>query len=177
MDRHVLLKVVKSAPRYTETALDEIKLLQRPITSSTAPIAPTPASPKPTENLLGLIEQHQNKGVPMHLVEQIAKQVLLGLDYMHRCCGVIHAGEYPHSSTAPSAQGISPRWHPILCVPSDGSHPLPDLKPENVFICIDNVDSIIQSELASTSTSPATIKLVGIPPSKGRGGNQTPTRR
>lgn len=29
MNRHVALKVVKSAPRYTETALDEIKLLQR----------------------------------------------------------------------------------------------------------------------------------------------------
>ena len=28
-NRHVALKVVKSAPRYTETALDEIKLLQR----------------------------------------------------------------------------------------------------------------------------------------------------
>ncbi|KAJ3546257.1 hypothetical protein NMY22_g2118 [Coprinellus aureogranulatus] len=28
-NRHVALKIVKSAPRYTETALDEIKLLQR----------------------------------------------------------------------------------------------------------------------------------------------------
>ena len=44
------------------------------------------------ENLLGLIKRHQNKGVPMHLVKQIAKQILLGLDYMHRCCGVIHTG-------------------------------------------------------------------------------------
>ena len=39
------------------------------------------------ENLLGLIKRHQNKGVPMPLVRQIAKQVLLGLDYMHRCFG------------------------------------------------------------------------------------------
>lgn len=45
------------------------------------------------ENLLGLIKRHQNKGVPMHLVKQIAKQVLLGLDYMHRCCGVVHTGQ------------------------------------------------------------------------------------
>jgi serine/threonine protein kinase len=45
------------------------------------------------ENLLGLIKRHQNKGVPMPMVRQIAKQVLLGLDYMHRCCGVIHTGE------------------------------------------------------------------------------------
>lgn len=130
LNRHVALKVVKSAPRYTETALDEIKLLQRLITSSTPPVHPTPENPNPPpspsqihpgrshvisfldhfkhkgpngmhvcmvfevlgENLLGLIKRHQNKGVPMPLVKQIAKQVLLGLDYMHRCCGVIHTG-------------------------------------------------------------------------------------
>ena len=130
LNRHVALKVVKSAPRYTETALDEIKLLQRLITSSTPPVQPTPENPNPApspsqthsgrshvisfldhfrhkgpngthvcmvfevlgENLLGLIKRHQNKGVPMHLVKQIAKQILLGLDYMHRCCGVIHTG-------------------------------------------------------------------------------------
>ncbi|KAF5386575.1 hypothetical protein D9615_002145 [Tricholomella constricta] len=200
MNRHVALKVVKSAPRYTETALDEIKLLQRLITSSTPPVAPTPQLPVPPpspahthpgrshvisfldhfrhkgpngthvcmvfevlgENLLGLIKRHQNKGVPMPFVRQIAKQVLLGLDYMHRCCGVIHT----------------------------------DLKPENVLICIDDVESIIQSELASapppvpshsTTTNnnnnsnnnqpphvPHSSKLTGVPPSKGRGGNQTP---
>ncbi|KAG5640038.1 hypothetical protein DXG03_001591, partial [Asterophora parasitica] len=181
MNRHVALKVVKSAPRYTETALDEIKLLQRLITSSTPPSttsAPSPAHTHPGrshvisfldhfrhkgpngthvcmvfevlgENLLGLIKRHQNKGVPMPLVRQIAKQVLLGLDYMHRCCGVIHT----------------------------------DLKPENVLICIDDVESIIQAELANAHPTPPhpnphthahASKLTGVPPSKGRGGNQTP---
>ncbi|KAI0294271.1 kinase-like domain-containing protein [Multifurca ochricompacta] len=158
LNRHVALKIVKSAPRYTETALDEIKLLQRLITSATPPILPSPSNPNPPpspsqthpgrshvisfldhfrhkgpngthvcmvfevlgENLLGLIKRNQRKGVPQHLVRQIAKQILLGLDYMHRCCGVIHT----------------------------------DLKPENVLICIEN--------------------LVGVPPSRGRGGNQTP---
>lgn len=52
------------------------------------------------ENLLGLIKRHQNKGVPMGLVKQIAKQILLGLDYMHRCCGVIHTGAYPRLDIA-----------------------------------------------------------------------------
>ncbi|EIN05367.1 kinase-like protein [Punctularia strigosozonata HHB-11173 SS5] len=180
MNRHVALKVVKSAPRYTETALDEIKLLQRLIQSNQPPVAPTPENPNPEkspsqthpgrshvisfldhfrhkgpngthvcmvfevlgENLLGLIKRHQNKGVPKHLVKQIAKQVLLGLDYMHRCCGVIHT----------------------------------DLKPENVLICIEDVESIISSEMAagSLSAAPPPTKLVGVPPSKGRGGNQTP---
>lgn len=121
-NRHVALKVVKSAPRYTETALDEIKLLQRLITSSTPATPPSHPGrahvmafldhfrhkgPNGThvcmvfevlgENLLGLIKRHQNKGVPMHLVKQIAKQVLLGLDYMHRCCGVIHTGTFTAS--------------------------------------------------------------------------------
>ncbi|KAF9264401.1 kinase-like protein [Marasmius fiardii PR-910] len=166
LDRHVALKVVKSAPRYTETALDEIKLLQRLITSSTPP---SPSSPTPSpslthpgrshvisfldhfrhkgpngthvcmvfevlgENLLGLVRRFQTRGVPIPLIKQIAKQVLLGLDYMHRCCGVIHT----------------------------------DLKPENVLIAIDNVEDIIRAELENT-------KLTGVPPSAGRGGNQTP---
>ncbi|KAJ7049702.1 kinase-like domain-containing protein [Mycena amicta] len=173
MNRHVALKVVKSAARYTETALDEIKLLQRLITSS----SPTGAQNHPGrshvisfldhfrhtgpngthvcmvfevlgENLLGLIKRHQNKGVPMPLVRQIAKQVLLGLDYMHRYCGVIHT----------------------------------DIKPENVLIYIDDVESIIQSELAAaeaaaSSPSQSSVpkpKIIGVPPSQGRGGNQTP---
>ncbi|KAJ3862636.1 kinase-like domain-containing protein, partial [Lentinula novae-zelandiae] len=187
MKRHVALKVVKSAPRYTETALDEIKLLQRLITSSTpSSITQTGAlshsllhpgrshvisfldhfrhrGPNGThicmvfevlgENLLGLIKRHQSKGVPMGLVKQIGKQILLGLDYMHRCCGVIHT----------------------------------DLKPENVLIAIDDVEGIIQAELAksklanasatdsSSNPSPARMSgVVGVPPSTGRGGNQTP---
>ncbi|KAJ7467190.1 kinase-like protein [Mycena latifolia] len=165
MKRHVALKVVKSAARYTETALDEIKLLQRLITSSN----PSGAANHPGrshvisfldhfrhtgpngthvcmvfevlgENLLGLVKRHQNKGVPMQLVKQIAKQVLLGLDYMHRCCGVIHT----------------------------------DIKPENVLIHIDDVESIIQAELAPPSNAAPKPRLIGVPPSQGRGGNQTP---
>ncbi|KAJ3813584.1 kinase-like domain-containing protein [Lentinula aff. lateritia] len=185
--RHVALKVVKSAPRYTETALDEIKLLQRLITSSTPTSTTQTGALSPSllhpgrshvisfldhfrhrgpngthicmvfevlgENLLGLIKRHQSKGVPMGLVKQIGKQILLGLDYMHRCCGVIHT----------------------------------DLKPENVLIAIDDVEGIIQAELAksklanasatdsSSNPSPARMSgVVGVPPSTGRGGNQTP---
>ncbi|KAH8831736.1 kinase-like protein [Flagelloscypha sp. PMI_526] len=190
LNKHVALKVVKSAPRYTETALDEIKLLQRLIVSS-SPGEGGPAYTHPGrshvisfldhfrhqgpngihicmvfevlgENLLGLIKRHQvdafsplasssadtpttkqNKGVPMALVRQIAKQILLGLDYMHQYCGVIHT----------------------------------DLKPENILIAIDNVEDIINAEMEAARRNgedePKT-KLVGVPPSTGRGGNQTP---
>ncbi|KAG7095483.1 hypothetical protein E1B28_006222 [Marasmius oreades] len=173
LDRHVALKVVKSAPRYTETALDEIKLLQRLITSSVPPSKSSEQRPQVSpalthpgrshvisfldhfrhrgpnglhvcmvfevlgENLLGLIKRYQQTGVPVALVKQIAKQVLLGLDYMHRCCGVIHT----------------------------------DLKPENILISIPNVEDVILSELSASSSQPS---LIGVPPSAGRGGNQTP---
>ncbi|KAF8610737.1 kinase-like protein [Ceratobasidium sp. AG-I] len=159
-NRHVALKVVKSAPRYTETALDEIKLLQRLISGDVNHPGRRHVigfldhfrhkGPNGNhvcmvfevlgENLLGLIKRHQAKGVPVHLVKQIAKQILLGLDYMHRQCGVIHT----------------------------------DLKPENVLICIDDVEAVVQSEMESSQNSQVPTKIVGVPPSRGRGGNQTP---
>jgi serine/threonine-protein kinase SRPK3 len=49
---------------------------------------------------------------------------------------------------------------------------LVDLKPENVLIAIDDVESLITAELSSST--PSSARLIGVPPSKGRGGNQTP---
>lgn len=153
--------MVKSAPHYTETALDEIKLLQRLVEANTSHPGRRHCvslldhfkhkGPNGShvcmvfevlgENLLGLIKRYQHRGVPPHIVKQIAKQVLLGLDYMHRECNIIHT----------------------------------DLKPENVLICIDDVEAVVQAELR---TNPAAVptKLVGVPPSQGRGGAQTPRR-
>lgn len=153
--------MVKSDGHYTETALDEIQLLQRVVSSSqthagrchvvglvdnfrhTGPNGSHVCMVFEVlgENLLGLIKRYQHRGVPQHIVKQIAKQVLLGLDYLHTECRVIHT----------------------------------DLKPENVLICIDDVESVVQAELA---TCPAAVptKLVGVPPSQGRLGNQTPRK-
>jgi serine/threonine-protein kinase SRPK3 len=93
------------------------------------------------ENLLGLIKRYQHRGVPTHIVRQIAKQILLGLDYLHTECRIIHT----------------------------------DLKPENVLICIEDVESVVQAELASCPAAVPT-KLIGVPPSQGRLGNQTPRK-
>lgn len=49
-----------------------------------------------------------------------------------------------------------------------------DLKPENVLISIDEVENIIQAELTVSEASDTPPRIVGVPPSKGRGGNQTP---
>lgn len=160
-NRHVALKVVKSAPHYTETAQDEIKLLQRLVSADhdhpgrrhCVSLLDHFRHNGPNgshvcmvfevlgENLLGLIKRYQHRGVPVHIVKQIAKQVLLGLDYMHRSCGIIHT----------------------------------DLKPENVLICIDDVEKVVEAELR-TNPKAVPTKLVGVPPSQGRGGTQTPRR-
>lgn len=131
-NRHVALKVVRSASHYTETAIDEIKLLKRIVSAN--PDHPgrrfvvslldsfTHIGPNGThvcmvfevlgENLLGLIRRYHHKGIPERLVKQITKQVLLGLDYLHRECGIIHT----------------------------------DLKPENVLVEIGDVEQIVKEE-------------------------------
>jgi len=128
--KHVALKVVRSAAHYTETAVDEIKLLNRIVQAN--PNHPgrkhvvslldsfDHKGPNGThicmvfevlgENLLGLIKKWNHRGIPTPLVKQITKQVLLGLDYLHRECGIIHT----------------------------------DLKPENVLIEIGDVEQIVQ---------------------------------
>jgi serine/threonine-protein kinase SRPK3 len=49
------------------------------------------------ENLLGLIKRWNHRGIPMPLVKQITRQVLLGLDYLHRECGIIHTDLKPEN--------------------------------------------------------------------------------
>lgn len=129
--KHVALKVVRSAAHYTETAIDEIKLLNKIVQAN--PDHPgrkhvvslldsfEHKGPNGThvcmvfevlgENLLGLIKRWNHRGIPIALVKQITKQVLLGLDYLHRECGIIHT----------------------------------DLKPENVLIEIGDVEQIVKT--------------------------------
>lgn len=129
--KHVALKVVRSAAHYTETAIDEIKLLNKIVTAkedhpgrkhvvslldSFEHIGPNGKHVCMVfevlgENLLGLIKRWNHRGIPMPLVKQITKQVLLGLDYLHRECGIIHT----------------------------------DLKPENVLIEIGDVEQIVKT--------------------------------
>ncbi|MCJ1356290.1 MAG: serine/threonine protein kinase, CMGC group [Icmadophila ericetorum] len=129
--RHVALKVVRSAAHYTETAIDEIKLLNKIVQANpnhpgrkhVVSLLDSFEHRGPNgvhvcmvfevlgENLLGLIKRWNHRGIPMALVKQITKQVLLGLDYLHRECGIIHT----------------------------------DLKPENVLIEIGDVEQIVKT--------------------------------
>ena len=135
--KHVALKVVRSAAHYTETAIDEIKLLNKivqakpshPGRKHVVSLLDSFEHKGPNgvhvcmvfevlgENLLGLIKRWNHRGIPMPLVKQITKQVLLGLDYMHRECGIIHT----------------------------------DLKPENVLIEIGDVEQIVKTYVQETS--------------------------
>ncbi|KAI9511789.1 kinase-like protein [Russula earlei] len=147
-NRHSALKIVKSAGRYTETALDEIKLLRQITNASpshpgrahivsfldsfTHTISSTShiciAFEPLGANLLSLIEKNRRKGVPPCLVKSISKQVLLGLQYLHDECDLVHT----------------------------------DIKPENIMMCIPDVQSHITAQL-SNSPPPQTHKLP-IPP-------------
>ncbi|CAJ2503416.1 Uu.00g108100.m01.CDS01 [Anthostomella pinea] len=136
--KHVALKVVRSASHYTETAVDEIKLLQKIVQANpnhpgrkyVVSLLDSFEHKGPNgvhvcmvfevlgENLLGLIKKWQHRGIPRDLVMQIAKQVLMGLDYLHRECGIIHT----------------------------------DLKPENVLIEIGDVEQVVQKVVKNDST-------------------------
>ena len=48
-------------------------------------------------NLLEIIKFYQYKGVPINLCRSIGKQVLVGLDYLHRICGIIHTDLKPEN--------------------------------------------------------------------------------
>ncbi|KAA1468512.1 Pkinase-domain-containing protein [Dentipellis sp. KUC8613] len=164
--RHCALKVVKSAGRYTETARDEIKLLQQIADTSPSHLGRahvvsfldhfthTPLTPSPSdshvcitfeplgENLLALIEKNRRKGVAPCVVKSIARQVLLGLQYLHEECDLVHT----------------------------------DIKPENIMMSIPNVESHILNELSS-SPGPQSCKFVVPPNARRRGSMRTLSSR
>ncbi|XP_078139449.1 SRSF protein kinase 2 isoform X2 [Centroberyx gerrardi] len=120
----VAMKVVKSAQHYTETALDEIKLLRCVRESD-------PGDPNKDmvvqliddfkisgvngihvcmvfevlgHHLLKWIIKSNYQGLPLPCVKSIIRQVLQGLDYLHSKCKIIHT----------------------------------DIKPENILMCVDD---------------------------------------
>ncbi|XP_065347129.1 SRSF protein kinase 3-like [Cloeon dipterum] len=144
--RFVALKVVKSASHYTETALDEIKLLKcvREADPSDTKREKTVALLDDFKitgvngthvcmvfevlgvNLLKLIIRSNYQGIPLSNVRTIIRQVLLGLDYLHAKCKIIHT----------------------------------DIKPENILLCVsENYVRKLAAEAANWSK--AGVKLPG----------------
>lgn len=48
-------------------------------------------------NLLTLIKRFNYEGIPMPIVREITKQTLMGLDYLHRICNIIHTDLKPEN--------------------------------------------------------------------------------
>ena len=48
-------------------------------------------------NFLEIIKRYDYKGVPLPLVRKLARQCLIGLDYMHRLCKIIHTDFKPEN--------------------------------------------------------------------------------
>uniref|UniRef100_A0A8C3XW14 non-specific serine/threonine protein kinase n=1 Tax=Chelydra serpentina TaxID=8475 RepID=A0A8C3XW14_CHESE len=116
------MKVVKSAEHYTETALDEIKLLKS--VRNTDPNDPNREMVVQLlddfkisgvngshicmvfevlgHHLLKWIIKSNYQGLPLPCVKRIIQQVLQGLDYLHTKCRIIHT----------------------------------DIKPENILLCV-----------------------------------------
>nr|2X7G_A Chain A, UNCHARACTERIZED PROTEIN SRPK2 [Homo sapiens]5MYV_A Chain A, SRSF protein kinase 2,SRSF protein kinase 2 [Homo sapiens]5MYV_B Chain B, SRSF protein kinase 2,SRSF protein kinase 2 [Homo sapiens]5MYV_C Chain C, SRSF protein kinase 2,SRSF protein kinase 2 [Homo sapiens]5MYV_D Chain D, SRSF protein kinase 2,SRSF protein kinase 2 [Homo sapiens] len=145
--RFVAMKVVKSAQHYTETALDEIKLLKCVRESD-------PSDPNKDmvvqliddfkisgmngihvcmvfevlgHHLLKWIIKSNYQGLPVRCVKSIIRQVLQGLDYLHSKCKIIHT----------------------------------DIKPENILMCVD--DAYVR-RMAAEATE---WQKAGAPPPSG----------
>uniref|UniRef100_A0A8C9SLR5 non-specific serine/threonine protein kinase n=1 Tax=Scleropages formosus TaxID=113540 RepID=A0A8C9SLR5_SCLFO len=115
--RFVAMKVVKSAEHYTETALDEIKILRSVRNSD-------PSDPNRERvvqllddfkifgvngthvcmvfevlghHLLKCIIKSSYQGLPLSCVKSIIRQVLQGLDYLHTKCKIIHTDIKPEN--------------------------------------------------------------------------------
>lgn len=115
--KHFAMKVQKSAKHYREAALDEIQLSERVAKADPNALGAQYVTaivdhfsidgPNGNhvcmifevlgENLLELLRKSHHEGLRVRLVKQIAKQVLLGLDYLHRTCKIIHTDLKPEN--------------------------------------------------------------------------------
>eukprot|EP01006_Ploeotia_vitrea_P036520 TRINITY_DN66028_c6_g1_i1.p1 TRINITY_DN66028_c6_g1~~TRINITY_DN66028_c6_g1_i1.p1 ORF type:complete len:745 (+),score=378.50 TRINITY_DN66028_c6_g1_i1:260-2236(+) len=111
----VAIKFQKSASQYTEAAEDEIELLG--VTNKNDPDGKrfvvsfldnfTVQGPHGKhvcmvfevvgENLLALIKKFKYRGIPLHIVKVIAFQCLIGLDFLHHTCAIIHTDLKPEN--------------------------------------------------------------------------------
>eukprot|EP00392_Amoebophrya_sp_AT5.2_P003879 g3884.t1 len=57
-------------------------------------------------NVLAIIKQWNFKGIPIDLVRKITAHTLIGLDYLHRVCGIIHTDLKPENVLVQCPHGI-----------------------------------------------------------------------
>ena len=80
------------------------------------------------DNLLSLIKAYDYRGIPLPLVRHITRQVLIGLDYIHAACAIIHTDLKPENVMLSEAirlpkppgagpDAAAPRAHPRPAAP------------------------------------------------------------
>jgi len=116
-DTFAALKIVKSAPHYTEAAEDEVKLLRAVRQHDPQSVAPGHIvllsddfkhyGPHGAhicmvmevlgKNLLWIIKSSNYKGIKLAVVKRIIRQTLEGLQSLHNKCGIIHTDIKPEN--------------------------------------------------------------------------------
>lgn len=57
-------------------------------------------------NVLALIKRYNFKGIPLDIVRKVSKHTLIGLDYLHRICGIIHTDLKPENVLVACPKGV-----------------------------------------------------------------------
>merc|ERR1712118_176339 len=93
-------------------------------------------------NILALIKKYNFKGVPVDQVRKVATHTLLGLDYLHRVCGIIHTDLKPENVLVSCPKGVPVNKHGIPLVSATGKH-------RNLQSHQGNVDLHLQAQKAA----------------------------
>lgn len=67
-------------------------------------------------NVLALIKQYNFKGIPLEIVRKVAAHTLIGLDYLHRICGIIHTDLKPENVLVACPKGVPVNKHGVPLV-------------------------------------------------------------
>merc|ERR1719174_2427736 len=106
-------------------------------------------------NVLALIKHYNFKGIPQDIVRRVATHTLIGLDYLHRTCGIIHTDLKPENVLVTCPNGIPVGKHGALLI---GPQLLEEMKQTyRAALCTSNPDGTKSPK--SSTCSPTSPKL------------------
>lgn len=69
-------------------------------------------------NVLAVIKRYNFKGIPLSIVQKVAAHTLIGLDYLHRICGIIHTDLKPENVLVGCPRGVPVDKHGVPLIGS-----------------------------------------------------------